>query len=127
MARALSERVAALYREMHALVRRIPRGNVLTYGQLAELAGLPGGARVAGAAMKLSKGLPWQRVVGKASRGRARIAIHDPVGAALQRQRLEAEGVEISAAGTIDLGRFGWLSADDPPGLRRAARRKRAG
>lgn len=103
-----------MFRAMHQIVRKIPRGRVLTYGQLAELAGLPGGARVAGAAMKRSDGLPWQRVVGKAGPRRGRIAIHDPVGAAVQREKLAAEGVPVSDAGTIDLAAYGWIDADPP-------------
>ena len=77
----MTEHVAKLYRAIYAVVRRIPVGQVATYGQVAELAGIPGGARVAGAAMKVSKPgdrLPWQRVIGKAGPNRGRIAIHDP-------------------------------------------------
>jgi methylated-DNA-protein-cysteine methyltransferase related protein len=117
--RELTTEMAALFRVMHAVVRKIPRGRVLTYGQLAELAGLPGGARIAGAAMKRSDGLPWQRVVGKAGPRRGRIAIHDPVGAAMQRQKLAAEGVIVTEAGMIDLSSYGWIDADPP--RRRAA------
>src|SRR4051794_39485416 len=78
-------RLAKLYAAMKTVIRRIPAGQVATYGQVAELAGLPGGARVAAAALKTSlpsERLPWQRVIGKASGRRGRIAIHDPVGAA---------------------------------------------
>lgn len=110
--RELTEEMAALFRAIHAVVRKIPRGRVLTYGQLAELAGHPGGARVAGAAMKRSAGMPWQRVVGKAGPRRGRIAIHDPVGAAVQRHKLAAEGVDITDAGLIDLSRYGWIEAE---------------
>src|SRR5258706_16462759 len=108
----LTEHVAELYRSIYAVVRRIPTGHVATYGQVAELAGIPGGARVAGAAMKTCKPgdrLPWQRVIGKAGNNRGRIAIHDPVGAAVQRQLLDDEGVEISDTGLIALDRYGWL------------------
>lgn len=111
----LTEHVRVLYRSIYAVARRIPRGRVATYGQLAELAGIPGGGRVAGAAMKVSgrvaadRGVPWQRVVGKAGTTRARIAIHDPVGAAVQRQLLEDEGVTVGDTGLIDLGVYGWL------------------
>jgi len=103
-----------LYREIYAVVRKIPRGSVATYGQVAELAGFPGGARVVGTAMKLlsggtSKPVPWQRVVGKKSKASARVSILDPVGGARQRQLLEREGVEFSEAGSISLRRFGWL------------------
>jgi methylated-DNA-protein-cysteine methyltransferase-like protein len=113
----MAEHVIKLYREIHAVVRRIPRGHVATYGQVAELAGLPGGARVAGAAMKTCKPgdrLPWQRVIGKAGRNRGRIAIHDPVGAAVQRQLLSDEGVAINDHGLIALDRYGWLPGSAP-------------
>ena len=108
----MTEHVARLYRSIYAVVRRIPTGRVATYGQVAELAGIPGGARVAGAAMKVSRPgdrLPWQRVIGKAGKNRGRIAIHDPVGAAVQRQLLGDEGVTITDTGLIALDRFGWL------------------
>src|SRR5215470_2759074 len=108
----MTAHVERLYRAIYAVVRRIPRGHVATYGQVAELAGLPGGARVAGAAMKTSKPtdqLPWQRVIGKASRLRGRIAIHDPIGAAVQRKLLEDEGVAIGETGLVALDRYGWL------------------
>lgn len=121
------EHVLRLYRAIYAVVRRIPRGRVATYGQVAELAGIPGGARVAGAAMKTSSPadrLPWQRVVGKASKLRGRIAIHDPVGAAIQRELLAKEGVEVGDTGLVPLDRFGWLPAvTDGPG--RGARPRR--
>ncbi|MEZ4358658.1 MAG: MGMT family protein [Kofleriaceae bacterium] len=96
------------------MVRGIPRGKVLTYGQLAELAGFPGQARLAGASLRESRGLPWQRVVGRAGPTRGKIALFDASSAALQRRRLAAEGVQVSAAGTIDLVRFGWLALDLP-------------
>ncbi|HEX7843338.1 MAG TPA: MGMT family protein [Kofleriaceae bacterium] len=108
----MTDPVAKLYRAIYAVVRRIPAGRVATYGQVAELAGIPGGARVAGAAMKVSKPgdrLPWQRVIGKAGKTRGRIAIHDPVGAAVQRQLLNQEGVAIGDSGLIALDRYGWL------------------
>ena len=107
------DRVRELYSRIYQIVRKIPRGTVVTYGQLAELAGIPGGSRVAGAAMKTSKPidrLPWQRVIGKASKLRGRIAIHDPVGAAVQRQLLEDEGVNVGDTGLVALDEFGWLA-----------------
>jgi methylated-DNA-protein-cysteine methyltransferase-like protein len=114
----MSEHVAQLYRAIYAVVRRIPAGRVATYGQVAELAGIPGGGRVAGAAMKVSSRavrLPWQRVIGKAGPNRGRIAIHDPVGAAVQRQLLGEEGVQIGDSGLVALDRYGWLPADGSP------------
>jgi methylated-DNA-protein-cysteine methyltransferase-like protein len=122
----LTEHVVKLYRAIYAVVRRIPAGRVATYGQVAELAGLPGGSRVAGAAMKVSSRaarLPWQRVIGKAGPNRGRIAIHDPVGAAVQRQLLGKEGVQIGDSGLIALDRYGWLPGDAGGRPRRAGRR----
>lgn len=113
----LTAHVRALYRRIYAVIRKVPRSRVATYGQVAELAGIPGGGRIAGASLKVSKPtdqLPWQRIVGKASKTRGKIAIHDPVGAAIQRQLLEDEGVAISEVGLIDLGVYGWLPVDAP-------------
>ncbi len=107
-----SEHLQQLFRAIKIVIRKIPRGFVATYGQIAELAGIPGGARIAAAALKTSKPgdqLPWQRVIGKAGKLRGRIAIHDPVGAAIQRELLGAEGVEIGDTGLVALDRFGWL------------------
>lgn len=124
----MSAHLHELFRRCHAVIRKIPRGAVATYGQVAELAGIPGGARVAAAALKTSKPgdkLPWQRVIGKASRIRGRIAIHDPVGAAIQRQLLEKEGVTIGETGLIALDVFGWLpAAQKEPHRRRVASRR---
>lgn len=123
---AMIEHVAKLYRSIYAVVRRIPTGHVATYGQVAELAGIPGGGRVAGAAMKTSKPadrLPWQRVIGKAGKNRGRIAIHDPVGAAVQRQLLDEEGVVVGDSGLIALDRYGWL----PTGSAGRTKRKAGG
>jgi methylated-DNA-protein-cysteine methyltransferase related protein len=109
-----SEHLRALYTRIYRVVRKIPKGTVATYGQVAELAGIPGGARVAGAAMKTSKPtdkLPWQRVIGKAGKLRGRIAIHDPVGAAIQRNLLEEEGVSVGDTGLVALDEYGWLGA----------------
>lgn len=119
-----AEHVRRLYRSLYAIVRRIPRGRVITYGQLAELAGLPGRSRVAGAAMRTSTGeagLPWQRVIGKAGPRRGRIAILDPVGAAVQRELLTEEGVTVGDSGLVALDLYGWLpDAAAPPPKRQA-------
>jgi methylated-DNA-protein-cysteine methyltransferase-like protein len=90
------------------VVRRIPRGRVATYGQVAALAGLPRGARQVGWALAgLSEGspVPWQRVVNATGRVSPRSA---PDAGALQRARLEAEGVRFDARDRIDLARYGW-------------------
>jgi methylated-DNA-protein-cysteine methyltransferase-like protein len=119
-----SEHLKRLYKQLYGVIRKIPKGRVATYGQVAELAGIPGGARIAAASLKVSKpsdGLPWQRVIGKASKTRGRIAIHDPVGAAIQRQLLEGEGVTINDTGLVDLTVFAWGA----PKTKRAPTRRR--
>lgn len=94
------------------VVAAIPAGRVATYGQVAELAGLPGGARQVGRALSgLPAGtrLPWQRVV------RASGASALP-GEAAERQlaRLRTEGVAL-AAGKVDLKRSRWHPGEAPP------------
>ena len=124
-----SEHLRELYSRIYKVVRKIPRGHVATYGQVAELAGIPGGARVAGAAMKTSKPsdqLPWQRVIGKAGKLRGRIAIHDPVGAAIQRNLLEEEGVSVGDTGLVALDAYGWLSSTPRTPKRAVAKRTAA-
>jgi methylated-DNA-protein-cysteine methyltransferase-like protein len=59
------------FQEIWATVGAIPRGQVSTYGAVARAAGLPGRARLAGRALRLtpkSMHLPWHRVVGAGGR-----------------------------------------------------------
>ena len=90
-------------------VRKIPRGQVATYGTVARLAGLPGRARLVGHALKVAPAklrLPWFRIVGSGPR------IAFPKGSrqfAEQARRLRAEGVTVTegrikrrTAGTLD-------------------------
>jgi len=121
----------ALYARIHAVIRRVPRGRVATYGQVAELAGIPRGGRIAAAALKTSTPadrLPWQRVIGKRGPATGRIAIHDPIGAAVQRRLLEREGVEIDERGAVSLTRYGWSpsAAPGPRAARTPAKKGRA-
>lgn len=111
----------APYRAIYAVVRAIPRGKVATYGQVAELAGIARGHRIAARAMQTCpKGLPWQRVVGKKDARRAQINIQEPDHGALQRALLAQEGVVFDAGGFIVLARSGWLPTEH-------GRRPRAG
>lgn len=99
------------------MVRRIPRGRVATYGQVASLAGLPGHARQVGYALHaLPEGspVPWQRVVNARGEISPRAI---PGWEGFQRCLLEAEGIAFDAAGRLDLERHRW----DPD--RRPARR----
>jgi len=95
------------YARIYAVVRRIPRGRVATYGQVAEAAGLPGRARQVGYALHaLAAGtaVPWHRVVNAAGRVSARAMPGDEL---RQQQLLEREGVGFEG-GRISLPRFGW-------------------
>jgi len=99
-----SSRWDSIYRA----VRRIPRGRVASYGQIAELAGLEGHARQVGYALHaLPDGsrVPWHRVINAKGEISPRSAgdSHE-----LQRMLLEGEGVTIDARGRIDLKKFGW-------------------
>jgi methylated-DNA-protein-cysteine methyltransferase-like protein len=97
------------FRRIHAVVARIPRGRVATYGQVAILAGLPGQARLVGYAMSAldSKSrIPWHRVVN--AQGRISLGLGRGEGAILQRLRLEREGVAFRRSGAIPLERFRW-------------------
>jgi methylated-DNA-protein-cysteine methyltransferase-like protein len=95
---------------IYAVVRAIPRGRVATYGDVANLAGLPSGHRLVARAMKVCpEPLPWYRVIGKKDARRGRINIADREHSQLQRARLEAEGVEFDRNGFVSLARFGML------------------
>jgi methylated-DNA-protein-cysteine methyltransferase-like protein len=100
------------YERFYRVVRRIPRGKVATYGQVAALAGLPRGARLAGYALSALRGtahsVPWQRVLGARGRGFAGVSLKDAMGAAVQRDLLAREGVALDARGRVGLARFGW-------------------
>jgi Predicted methylated DNA-protein cysteine methyltransferase len=90
-------------------LKQVPRGKVVTYGQLARLAGLPGAARLAGNVLRdLPTGtrLAWHRVIN--AQGKISLPPDSP-GYQEQIRRLTAEGVEIHN-GKVNLLRFGWNS-----------------
>jgi len=103
---------------IYALVRRIPPGRVMTYGQIATLLGNRLSPRAVGWAMHgCPAGVPWQRVV-NASGGCSTERMPD-VPPGLQRALLEAEGVLFKPNGTLDLARCRW----SPPAARGRSRR----
>ncbi len=96
------------YRRIYAVVARIPRGRVATYGQVAALAGRGRHARQVGYALHtLPDGtvLPWQRVINARGEVSERAT---PGWAGYQRHLLEEEGVRFDRRGRVDLARFGW-------------------
>ena len=114
---------ADAYARIYAVVRRIPRGRVATYGQVAALAGLPQAPRLAGYALyALPEGspIPWHRVV--AAGGRLTLGKISPHGAITQRLRLENEGVRFDARGCADLDRHRWSAGLDAVRPRRPGR-----
>lgn len=101
--------ISDTYRKIYRSVRRIPRGRVATYGQIARVAGFPGQPRLVGYALHslpehIRPPVPWQRVIN--AQGRISLGAFD--GGELQRSLLEAEGVRFDARGRVDLKRFGW-------------------
>jgi len=96
------------YQLIYATVRSIPKGRVATYGQIAELAGLPRQARLVGYALHSlpeRSTVPWHRVVN----AQGKISLRSEGGAAtLQAQRLKREGVKFNARGVIEMSRYRW-------------------
>jgi methylated-DNA-protein-cysteine methyltransferase-like protein len=92
------------FSRVHALVRRIPRGRVATYGQLSQLLDGRLSALAVGWAMRAAPDdVPWHRVVN--ARGTMSTDGSSP---GLQRALLEAEGVRFDARGVLDLPRYQW-------------------
>ena len=103
------------YARIYAVVRRIPRGRVATYGQVADLAGLSGHARQVGYALHaLPSGttVPWHRVVNASGACSLRAV---PGAELTQRLLLEREGVRFDARGRLSLEKVRWR----PQGSRR--------
>jgi len=96
------------YQKIYDVVRQIPRGKVATYGQVAQLAGLGGHARMVGYALHNlpeNSGIPWQRVIN------AKGQISFPPDSAhwnLQRALLEAEGIRFDEDDKISLACYRW-------------------
>jgi methylated-DNA-protein-cysteine methyltransferase related protein len=111
---------------VYALVKKIPRGKVLTYGALAKAVRLPGGARTAGHAMAATpngQAIPWHRVVGAGGR----LLIREPY-ASLQRKLLASEGAKITET-RVDMKTCAWSPSvskrkPKPAKQKRSPRRK---
>lgn len=95
------------YRErVFEIVRRIPKGRVMTYGQLAALLGEGYTARTVGYVMHASdETVPWQRVINaQGGCSTRRVVLPED----LQQKMLEAEGVVFDSKGRCDLERYRW-------------------
>lgn len=95
------------YQRAETVCKRIPYGRVATYGQIALLCGKPKNARQAGYALhkKMGEDVPCHRVVNAQGYLSGAGAFDVP---GEQRMLLEAEGVEISRDGIVDLKKYGW-------------------
>ena len=113
----------SFHRLVYRLVRRIPRGRVATYGQVAALLGRPRGGRAVGTALGALPGalrdlVPWQRVISAAGRCSHR----DGFWADIQRELLESEGVRFDRHGRVDLKRTRWRGPRSGPAPRSRSR-----
>ena len=100
------------YQQVYAVVRRIPRGRVTSYGRVARMLGRPNAARAVGYALaalankrETDPPVPWYRVINHA--GRIRTPDMDG-GATQQMKLLRAEGVVVSDDLRVDLSVYLW-------------------
>ncbi len=102
------------YEQVYAVVRRIPRGKVTSYGRVAEMLGRPRAARAVGYALNALKDkqsdpnyhdIPWQRVIN--SQGRISI-VNREHSANQQAEILRSEGVVVSQDLRISLDIYLW-------------------
>jgi methylated-DNA-protein-cysteine methyltransferase related protein len=106
---AADRSTSSTYRKIYDLVRKIPKGKVVTYGQVADLLGWYGKARLVGYALfqvDRTSDIPWQRVInakGEISYSSARLGADY-----LQKDLLEAEGIEFTKGERIDLQKYRW-------------------
>jgi len=103
----------SMFDDMLAAVRRVPRGKVATYGDIAYAAGYPGSARQVAWALHQSRGAPWQRIVG----AEGKILLSGEM-AFEQRIRLQSEGVGFIGL-KVDMRRFHATYAEIAPGRKK--------
>ncbi|MFD1416001.1 MGMT family protein [Oceanobacillus jeddahense] len=100
--------------EVIKIIRKIPPGKVMTYGQIAREAGNPRAARqVVRVLHSMSKKhqLPWHRVIN----AKGQLAIPKEEANWEQRTRLEAEGVQVNTSGYVDLNQYQWFITEKRP------------
>jgi methylated-DNA-protein-cysteine methyltransferase-like protein len=107
---ATKGRTPLFHRLVYRVVRRVPRGKVVTYGQVAAILGHPRAARAVGTALRqlppvLQRTVPWQRVINAAGRISHRGDVFRPD---RQRELLAAEGISFDRGGRVDLRRARW-------------------
>jgi methylated-DNA-protein-cysteine methyltransferase-like protein len=98
---------ASFHQKAKGLIKRIPRGKVATYGQIAALAGQPRAARQVAWVLNIASdkdGLPWHRVINR----QGTISLPRMAGYEVQHALLKKEGVKFDRNGGIDLTKFQW-------------------
>ena len=99
--------MAGFFERVYHLVRRVPPGQVTSYGAIARMLEHPHAARTVGWALHslpAASDVPWWRVINS----RGCVSIRRGQGAVRQRALLEAEGVIFDGQGCVDMDRFGW-------------------
>jgi methylated-DNA-protein-cysteine methyltransferase-like protein len=119
-------KILGTHERIYAVVRKIPKGRVTTYGTVARLAGFAGQPRLAGyalSALPTGTAVPWHRVIN--AQGKLSLEQKGSSSGITQRLRLASEGVKVNAAGRVDLATFGWR-IDSNVSRRASAKRARA-
>ena len=99
---------SSTYEQIYAVVQRIPKGRVATYGQVASFAGISGQARQVGyalSALSEDSAIPWHRVVNARGEVSKRAK---PIYEEMQRLLLVEEGIYFDGRGQIALARYRW-------------------
>ncbi len=105
----MPEAPQSAYQKIYIVVRQIPVGKVATYGQIADLAGLYGKARLVGYALYQvdpTSDIPWQRVIN--AKGEVSYSTAREGADYVQRNLLEQEGISFNSQGKIDLQQYRW-------------------
>ena len=100
-------KISDSYHRIYETVKRIPRGKVATYGQIADLAGFPRQARMVGYALHSTPDdidIPWHRVINS----QGEISLRESGGGEMQRDLLENEGIKFTSSGKISLAEYRW-------------------
>jgi len=100
--------ISLKHEKIWLMVKRIPKGSVSTYGDIARFAGYPGCARMVGAALRaapVSLSLPWYRVIN--AQGKISFPAKEEK-SLMQKELLEAEGV-VFLSGKVSLKQYAWM------------------
>lgn len=94
------------FEKIYQIIKRIPKGKVATYGQIAAMAGIPRGARTVGWALAILQDdtVPWHRVIN----AQGRSSFPETAKRKLQQSLLEAEGVVFNVNAQVELELFQW-------------------